>query len=240
MSKIKWKGGAVCFASGKQWFQHTGSYLMDSVIPHKETVARDINSFVSLGDFQLNEIRVGDYIEKSELDNVQKYDDVVEVFGLFGIIRDSLSGYSGISEYGEFSFVCIRPTESGRLGFSNVTCGIDVKRKLTYIQLMAIGKIKRMMIERDSCEERPLKPTTEKADNVRKPSHYQLIDGVESIEIIARSMTAEQWKGFCLGNMLKYRIRAGKKDALQQDIDKANYYSELYESHKGKCYESNN
>jgi hypothetical protein len=89
-------------------------------------------------------------------------------------------------------------------------------------------------------EERPQEPTTEKADNVRKPSHYQLIDGVESIEIIARSMTHEQWKGFCLGNMLKYRIRAGKKDALQQDIDKANYYGELYELHKGKCYDSNN
>ena len=88
----------------------------------------------------------------------------------------------------------------------------------------------------DDYEERPQELQAEKADNVRKPSHYQLIDGIESIEIIARSMTAEQWKGFCLGNMLKYRIRAGKKDALQQDIDKANYYGELYELHKGKCY----
>jgi hypothetical protein len=98
----------------------------------------------------------------------------------------------------------------------------------------------RELKEFDDYEERPQKPATQKADNVRKPSHYQLIDGIESIEIIARSMTAEQWKGFCLGNMLKYRIRAGKKDALQQDIDKANYYGELYELHKDKCYESNN
>jgi hypothetical protein len=75
-------------------------------------------------------------------------------------------------------------------------------------------------------------------DQVKSPSHYQLIEGVESIEIIARSMTQAEWKGFCLGNMLKYRIRAGKKDSLQQDIDKANFYGELYEMHKGKCYDS--
>lgn len=73
-------------------------------------------------------------------------------------------------------------------------------------------------------------------DQVKSPSHYQLIEGVESIEIIARSMTVEQWQGFCLGNMLKYRIGAGKKDKLQQDIDKANFYGELYEMHKGKCH----
>lgn len=73
-------------------------------------------------------------------------------------------------------------------------------------------------------------------DQVENPSHYQLIEGVESIEIISRSMTQEQWRGFCLGNMLKYRIRAGKKDKLQQDIDKANFYGELYETHKTKCY----
>lgn len=73
-------------------------------------------------------------------------------------------------------------------------------------------------------------------DQVKSPSYYQLIEGVESIEIIARSMTVEQWHGFCLGNMLKYRIRAGKKDKLQQDIDKANFYGELYEMHKGKCH----
>ena len=75
-------------------------------------------------------------------------------------------------------------------------------------------------------------------EQVKSPSHYQLIEGMESIEIIARSMTQEEWKGFCLGNMLKYRIRAGKKDSLQQDIDKANFYGELYEMHKGKCYDS--
>ena len=79
--------------------------------------------------------------------------------------------------------------------------------------------------------------TTELERNVKNPSHYQLMEGVESIEVIARAMTVEQWHGFCLGNMLKYRIRAGKKDALQQDIDKADFYGELYVMHKSKCYD---
>jgi len=72
-------------------------------------------------------------------------------------------------------------------------------------------------------------------DSVKNPKHYQVIEGVESITIIASAMTVEQWRGFCLGNILKYRIRAGKKGDLQQDIAKADYYQELYEMHKHLC-----
>jgi hypothetical protein len=70
-------------------------------------------------------------------------------------------------------------------------------------------------------------------DPVHKPNHYQMIDGVESIQVIACSLTRDEWRGFCLGNELKYRMRAGKKDALQQDIDKANEYGALFEKYKG-------
>ncbi len=72
---------------------------------------------------------------------------------------------------------------------------------------------------------------------VKNPKHYQIIEGYKSIEVIACSLTAEQWKGFCLGNILKYRIRAGKKDLLQQDIDKANHYEVLHEKYKHLCRE---
>lgn len=79
-----------------------------------------------------------------------------------------------------------------------------------------------------------------KDDGVRKPSHYQVFDGVESIEIIARSMTVSEFRGFCMGNVLKYRLRAGKKSELaylEKDMAKAGFYSELYEKHKDKCYD---
>lgn len=72
-------------------------------------------------------------------------------------------------------------------------------------------------------------------DVVEKPKHYQFFDGVEAIELIAASMTQDQFYGYCLGNKLKYRLRAGEKDDLQQDINKSNKYEELYELHKDKC-----
>ena len=83
-------------------------------------------------------------------------------------------------------------------------------------------------------------PTTiGQEDSVRKPSHYQVFDGVESIEIIARSMTVSEFRGFCMGNVLKYRLRAGKKSELatmEKDLNKAAFYQELFDLHKGKCY----
>ena len=78
-------------------------------------------------------------------------------------------------------------------------------------------------------------------DGVRTPSHYMLFDDIEAIEVIARSMTREQFKGYCFGNILKYRLRAGKKSELaylEKDMAKAGFYGELYEKHKDKCYDS--
>ena len=71
-------------------------------------------------------------------------------------------------------------------------------------------------------------------DAVINPNHYDMM-GANTIEILASAMTEAEWRGFCLGNTLKYRIRAGKKDDLQQDIDKANNYERLYEKHKHLC-----
>ena len=74
----------------------------------------------------------------------------------------------------------------------------------------------------------------DKKDAVINPNHYDMM-GANTIEILAAAMTEAEWRGFCLGNTLKYRIRAGKKDDLQQDIDKANNYERLYEEHKHLC-----
>ena len=70
------------------------------------------------------------------------------------------------------------------------------------------------------------------SDAVRNPSHYEVIEDVEAIQLIASVFTRIEWKAYCLGNVLKYRLRAGKKDKLEQDIGKADFYKELYELHK--------
>lgn len=77
--------------------------------------------------------------------------------------------------------------------------------------------------------------STQAADAVNSPQHYQFFPDLEAIEVIARSMTQEQFYGYCLGNRLKYRLRAGNKDKLEQDIAKSDKYLELYEQHRGKC-----
>lgn len=76
------------------------------------------------------------------------------------------------------------------------------------------------------------------ADAVNSPQHYQFFPDLEAIVVIARSMTQEQFYGYCLGNRLKYRLRAGNKDKLEQDIAKSDKYLELYYEHKGACIDA--
>jgi len=61
-------------------------------------------------------------------------------------------------------------------------------------------------------------------DVVNYPSHYQIAEGIEVIDIIQRALTPEQFEGYLLGNILKYRLRAGDKGELKEDIDKSNKY----------------
>ena len=81
-------------------------------------------------------------------------------------------------------------------------------------------------------DERPIKyddipePTT--GDQVNHPKHYQYFNG-EAMDIIEKSLTTEELIGFWKGNSLKYRIRAGRKQTVFEDIQKAMYYENLYE-----------
>ena len=62
-------------------------------------------------------------------------------------------------------------------------------------------------------------------DNINNPNHYKLSCGVESIEIIKRVLGLKGFVAFCLGNILKYLIRAEKKNKLE-DYKKAAKYLE--------------
>lgn len=72
-------------------------------------------------------------------------------------------------------------------------------------------------------------------DMVNSPSHYALFDDIEAIQVIAASMTKEMFKGYCFGNLLKYKLRAGGKDDIQQELKKADKYKELYEKYQNLC-----
>lgn len=122
---IEWRDGDVCFAAGTKW---------DS--------DNDFSDALNCKDFQLNTIKQGDFIEVSELDTEQNYNDVVEVFGLFGF--DSNISYEKHIEYGT-NFVVIENDEVDGVRKEKDYC----QRKLTCQQIMAIGELKRMMNERD-------------------------------------------------------------------------------------------
>ncbi len=73
--------------------------------------------------------------------------------------------------------------------------------------------------------------------NVKNPKHYQLFEDMQAIEIVARALTVEQFRGFCLGSILGYRLRAGKKDDALQDIAKANQFEILFKKYRHLCWD---
>lgn len=59
-----------------------------------------------------------------------------------------------------------------------------------------------------------------------KSSYYDQ-GGIEVIEIIRAKLTPEQFRGFLLGNMIKYSTRANWKGTFERDIDKVGVYQRL-------------
>ena len=60
-------------------------------------------------------------------------------------------------------------------------------------------------------------------DNINSPKHYKLPGlNIESIDII-RAILGKYFKWFCLGNIIKYILRAEKKNGLE-DYKKARKY----------------
>lgn len=66
-------------------------------------------------------------------------------------------------------------------------------------------------------------------DLVNSPLHYQL-DGmdIEVIDIIRSVLSEEEFSGYCLGNIIKYILRADKKGGIT-DIKKARKYMDFME-----------
>ena len=59
------------------------------------------------------------------------------------------------------------------------------------------------------------------------PAHYK-VGGIESIDVIRAKLSPEAYRGFCLGNAMKYVHRAGHKDAAVDDAKKAIVYLEWF------------
>lgn len=60
-------------------------------------------------------------------------------------------------------------------------------------------------------------------DVVNHPSHYTQ-SGIECIEAIKASMSAEEFAGYLKGNTVKYLWRYRLKGKAQEDLQKADWY----------------
>ena len=140
---IEFKDGAVCFADGEKWFVNAGAdsekYQLVNLSGGSFYSFYGITNFAK--DFQLNEIRQGDYIKASELDTEQKYNDAVDVFGLYGL--ECHASYSLLKSYGNLY------VDSGTEVYACTDENESAERKITLNQLMAIGELKRMMNDSD-------------------------------------------------------------------------------------------
>lgn len=69
---------------------------------------------------------------------------------------------------------------------------------------------------------------------MNEPDYYGG-NGLSPLEAFKQGlMSKEEVIGFCKGNVIKYTIRAGKKDDAVKDIDKAiNYLKHLREGYVG-------
>ena len=139
MSDINWQDGAVCYAYGKQWFVRDNE---DNDLTNKEGNAfANSSNVIMRKDFQLNEIREGDFIPASELDTEQKYNEVVEVFELFGFKKDKYS-----LSYSKLAVGATHYLASKDYGIDSVSTNLAFKnyckdRQLTYNQIIEIGKL---------------------------------------------------------------------------------------------------
>jgi hypothetical protein len=61
------------------------------------------------------------------------------------------------------------------------------------------------------------------AEQVNSPDHYTA-GGIETIDYLQAKLTADEFRGFLLGNALKYLSRAGKKGGRLVDLEKCAWY----------------
>ena len=70
-------------------------------------------------------------------------------------------------------------------------------------------------------------------DDINSPPHYEVVPGLEAWDVIAATLTEDELRGYCLGNILKYRLRAGEKGPADQCIAKANWYRQVLRDLEG-------
>ena len=75
-------------------------------------------------------------------------------------------------------------------------------------------------------------------DSVERPRHYNREGAMECIDEIELIFGPEVTMHFCLGNVLKYRYRAGLKNDGYEDLEKSDWDMRKYKELKQKIESS--
>jgi len=67
-----------------------------------------------------------------------------------------------------------------------------------------------------------------------KSKHYTHPEGVESIEYLEKMFTKEEMMVWTKITAMKYRMRIGKKDSIEEEMEKINGYENYYSYLKKK------
>jgi len=70
--------------------------------------------------------------------------------------------------------------------------------------------------------------------SVDKKSWYYDAGGIETINVIKAKLTPEQFKGYLLGNLIKYSSRANFKGSFERDVEKVAIYSGMLDKEKDR------
>ena len=140
MNNIEWGyDGDVCYADGGQWV-----YFDKYLLTNDEEKLASYEEILQYEDFQLNEVLQGDCIVVDEIGDEDEYNNVVDVFMLFGFPRYEDASF----EYTKMNKWLVVDKDKDLVGTDCLTS--DCKRMVSYKQLMAIGKLKHLMNE---CED---------------------------------------------------------------------------------------
>jgi hypothetical protein len=73
--------------------------------------------------------------------------------------------------------------------------------------------------------EEKLKPTKANDRQVGETQHYKKLS-IQPWDAMEEWLSPDEFRGFLIGNSLKYLARAGKKGPYREDIQKAHHYLE--------------
>lgn len=68
-------------------------------------------------------------------------------------------------------------------------------------------------------------------------THYQMVDGVESVERLEQMYTLEELRTWAKITAMKYRLRIGNKDGVQKEAIKIRTYEDYYKYLDGQISE---